>query len=107
MPFTKVEKTNSLYDINIPHGLEHKHINLPTEVVRAHVWAKFCYPNDNWTSNESLQKLYAQHKMLCGKHFDNSSFTSIDRKRLNKVAIPTEAQTILAQLRDGLQCTSP
>ena len=41
--------------------------------------------------------------MLCGKHFDDSSFTSSDRKRLNKFAIPTEAQTILAQLRDE-QC---
>ncbi|KAF9417923.1 hypothetical protein HW555_005068, partial [Spodoptera exigua] len=44
--------------------------------------------------------------MLCGKHFDNSPFTSSDRKRLNNFAIPTEAQTILAQLRDE-QCTSP
>ncbi|CAH2088902.1 unnamed protein product [Euphydryas editha] len=67
---------------------------------RAKVWAKYCFPNDNWTSDESLEKLYKQHKMLCGNHFDDSSFTSSDRKRLNKFAIPSEAQAILAQLRD-------
>lgn len=44
--------------------------------------------------------LYKRHKMLCSNHFDHSSFTSGVKTRLNKFAIPTEAQNILAQLRD-------
>lgn len=70
---------------------------------RARVWAKFCYPNDDWTTDESLVKLYKQHIMLCGNHFDDSSFTSSAKTRLNKFAIPTEAQNILAQLRHDHQ----
>lgn len=38
--------------------------------------------------------------MLCGNHFDDTSFTSSAKTRLNKFAIPTEAQNILAQLRN-------
>ncbi|XP_047512347.1 N-acetylneuraminate lyase-like isoform X2 [Pieris napi] len=72
--------------------------------LKAKVWAKFCFPDGDWTSNESLEKLYAQHRMLCGNHFDDSSFTSSDRKRLNKFAIPSAAQSILSQLRDE-QCS--
>ncbi|XP_045454839.1 uncharacterized protein LOC123664292 [Melitaea cinxia] len=41
--------------------------------------------------------------MLCGNHFDDSSFTSSAKTRLNKFAIPTEAQNILAQLRHDHQ----
>lgn len=48
-------------------------------------------------------KLYKQHIMLCGNHFDDSSFTSSAKTRLNKFAIPTEAQNILAQLRHDHQ----
>ncbi|CAH2062398.1 unnamed protein product, partial [Iphiclides podalirius] len=72
------------------------------ESLKAKVWAKFCFPNVDCISDQSLRNLYKQHKMLCGKHFDNSSFTSGDRKRLNKFAIPTEAQHILAELRNEL-----
>ncbi|CAF4867728.1 unnamed protein product [Pieris macdunnoughi] len=72
--------------------------------LKAKVWAKFCFPDGDWTSNESLEMLYAQHRMLCGNHFDDSSFTSSNRKRLNKFAIPSEAQSILSQLRDK-QCS--
>ncbi|XP_012546385.1 glutathione S-transferase delta 3 isoform X17 [Bombyx mori] len=72
--------------------------------LRAKVWAKFCFPDGDWTSNESLENLNAQHRMLCGNHFDDSSFTSSNRKRLNKFAIPSEAQSILSQLREE-QCS--
>ncbi|CAH4034461.1 unnamed protein product [Pieris brassicae] len=68
--------------------------------LKAKVWAKFCFPDGDWTSDESLEKLNAQHRMLCGHHFDDSSFTSSDRKRLNKFAIPSGAQSLLSQLRD-------
>lgn len=61
--------------------------------------AKFCFPDGDWTSNESLEKLNAQHRILCGNHFDDSSYTSSNRKRL-----PSEAQSILSQLRDE-QCS--
>lgn len=74
--------------------------NTKKNFFRARVWAKFCFPNDDWSSDESLVKLYKQHKMLCGNHFEDSSFTSSVKTRLNKFAIPTEAQNILAQLRD-------
>ncbi|XP_014365658.2 uncharacterized protein LOC106716622 [Papilio machaon] len=45
--------------------------------------------------------------MLCGKHFDVSSFTGIDRKKLNNFAIPTEAQHILTELRIEMMKSSP
>lgn len=61
-------------------------------IFRATVWAKFCFPDKDWTNDDSLKLLHSQQKMLCSKHFDDSSFTSSDRKRLNKFAMPSEAR---------------
>lgn len=91
--------TNGLLSYNICSLTQ---LILEKNFFRAKVWAKFCFPDEDWTSDESVKTLYKQHRMLCGKHFDDSSFTSSDRKRLNKFAIPTEAQTILVKLRDEL-----
>ncbi|CAH2070817.1 unnamed protein product, partial [Iphiclides podalirius] len=33
--------------------------------LKAKVWAKFCFPDEDWTSDQSLRSLYKQHKMLC------------------------------------------
>lgn len=55
---------------------------------RAKAWAIYCWPEKNWTSIESLTNLYTKHKMLCGRHFEDSCFIDSNKKRLGKFSVP-------------------
>ncbi|CAH0731380.1 unnamed protein product, partial [Brenthis ino] len=93
-----------LYIIQGPTALESTNAYMHKDLAK--VWAKYCFPNEDWTSDQSLYKLYNQNKFLCGKHFNDSSFTSSERIRLHKFAIPTDAQDILAQMRLEVQAST-
>lgn len=73
---------------------------------RVRVWAEYCYPGGDWSTEKSLKSLNQQHKMLCSKHFDDSSYTSSSRKRLNNFAIPIETEGIMLNLRQEQCATS-
>ncbi|XP_045506280.1 uncharacterized protein LOC123702547 [Colias croceus] len=59
-----------------------------TNITRARVWAKYCWPNEDWTSIESLHSLYNQNKVLCGRHFNSIQFMDDKRQKLSKFAVP-------------------
>ncbi|KAJ8736604.1 hypothetical protein PYW08_007260 [Mythimna loreyi] len=64
---------------------------------RTWAWAKYCYPDEDWSSEASLQNLHFQHKMLCSKHFDRSCYTTGSKKRLNIFAIPSDTKDYLTK----------
>lgn len=55
---------------------------------RAKAWAIYCWPERDWTAIESLIQLYRKHKMLCGRHFEDSCFIDSSKKRLGKFSVP-------------------
>ncbi|CAB3234643.1 unnamed protein product [Arctia plantaginis] len=55
---------------------------------KAHAWAKYCWPNNDWSSRESLYSLHKTNKVLCGRHFHSSQFYDSTRKKLSKFAVP-------------------
>lgn len=60
-------------------------------------WAKFCYPEENWSCGDFQKKLYTSHKMLCSKHFPESAFVedNMQTKKLHRYAIPSEVTATL------------
>lgn len=74
-------------------------------MLKARVWAEYCYPTGEWSTEKSLRDLHSQHKMLCSKHFDDSSFTSSARIRLNNYAIPIGTQDLMVKFRQE-QCAT-
>lgn len=44
--------------------------------------------------------------MLCSKHFEDTSFTSSDRTKLTRFAIPSEAKDLLKKFREELDPSS-
>lgn len=50
-------------------------------------WAKFCFPEEDWSSGEFQKMLYLKHTMLCSKHFPSSVFV---QNRLHRYAVPSE-----------------
>jgi len=65
---------------------------------RTRVWAEYCFPNEDWSTEESLRNLYRKNKVICSKHFDDSSYTNSSRTRLNNFAIPIGAESIRLKL---------
>lgn len=67
------------------------------------MWAEFCFPAVDWSTEKSIKTLHQQHLLLCSKHFDDSAYISSARKRLNNFAIPTGTEGIMLRLRQE-QC---
>ncbi|XP_052753034.1 uncharacterized protein LOC113519412 isoform X2 [Galleria mellonella] len=78
-----------------------------SSLLQLQVWAEYCFPDQDWSSTDKLQTLWREHKMLCSKHFDSSSFTDRFRKRLKSFAVPTNAKNILQKLRKDKAKASP
>ncbi|XP_022831295.1 uncharacterized protein LOC111359841 isoform X2 [Spodoptera litura] len=53
--------------------------------MRCELWAKYCYPNEDWSSPQFQNEMYAKHKMLCSKHFESTCFIE---KKLFRTAVP-------------------
>ena len=49
------------------------------------LWAKYCFPNEAWSSPKFQDALHKQHKMLCSKHFKSTCF---NEKKLFRTAVP-------------------
>jgi hypothetical protein len=64
---------------------------------RARAWAKYCWPNQDWTSEESLLSVYNSNKVLCGRHFSSTQFYDDHRQKLSKFAVP-DSDTVVALL---------
>ncbi|KAJ8735308.1 hypothetical protein PYW07_006928 [Mythimna separata] len=64
---------------------------------RTWAWAKYCYPEEDWSNEKSLQNLHFQHRMICSKHFDKSCYTTGSKKRLNIFAIPSDTKDYLTK----------
>lgn len=54
------------------------------------LWAKFVFPDGPWHSPEFHKKLFSEHRMLCSKHFDLTSFSDFSQKKLFRDASPKE-----------------
>lgn len=65
---------------------------------RLRFWAKFCYPNKDFSSIDDLSKLQRSCKVLCGQHFEDSAYCGSDRRRLNQFAVPTLEIALIAQV---------
>ncbi|XP_047039844.1 uncharacterized protein LOC124644481 [Helicoverpa zea] len=74
-------------------------------ILKARVWAEYCFPMGEWSTEKSLTDLHTQHKMLCSKHFDESAFTSSARTRLNNYAIPIGTEGLMVKFRQE-QCAT-
>lgn len=66
-------------------------------IFRARAWAKYCWPNQDWTSVELLYSLHTSNKVLCGRHFNEKQFYDDRRQKLSKFAVPdsTVIETLL------------
>nr|XP_049697027.1 uncharacterized protein LOC126054664 [Helicoverpa armigera] len=53
--------------------------------LRCELWAKYCFPNEAWSSPKFQDALHKQHKMLCSKHFKSTCF---NEKKLFRTAVP-------------------
>ncbi|VVD02948.1 unnamed protein product [Leptidea sinapis] len=67
------------------------------------VWAKYVFPNEDWTSEKKLKRLYTRHIMICGKHFEDSSFTFNKKLKLHKFSYPKGGQNIYDELRHNIR----
>ncbi|KAJ8704932.1 hypothetical protein PYW08_012252 [Mythimna loreyi] len=65
-----------------------------TNSFKCESWAKYCFPNDSWSSPKFQNSLYSRHLMLCTKHFSRTSYMDDFGKRLLKCAVPEEPNSI-------------
>ncbi|XP_063389874.1 uncharacterized protein LOC134675541 isoform X2 [Cydia fagiglandana] len=57
-------------------------------ILRAMVWATYCWPDEDWSSIKTLTALYYKHRVLCSKHFRDDMYIDNAKKRLSKHAVP-------------------
>ncbi|CAG4923331.1 unnamed protein product [Colias eurytheme] len=65
-----------------------------TNMLRCELWAKYCFPDKNRTS-EFLRKLFTEHYMLCDQHFKPCSFRDYNAKKLLRSAVPEDVKRVV------------
>ncbi|XP_059058194.1 uncharacterized protein LOC131851679 [Achroia grisella] len=63
-----------------------------TNSLRCVSWAKYCFPNRDCHLSKLHSKLYTEHRMLCNKHFKDTSFIDYptSMKILRRFAVPED-----------------
>lgn len=55
---------------------------------RCEKWAKYMFPHRKSSSPDLHWLLYTEHRMLCDKHFNKTSFIDYSKKKLHDNAVP-------------------
>jgi len=53
------------------------------------LWAEFCSPNENWSDEAKLKKLYTSNFKVCSKHFKAEDYEEHNSARLRLFCIPS------------------
>ncbi|XP_022834724.1 uncharacterized protein LOC111362301 isoform X2 [Spodoptera litura] len=59
------------------------------------LWAKYCFPNEAWSSPQFQNELHSKHKLLCSKHFESTCFIE---KNLFRTAVPGFKDTTISNV---------
>ncbi|CAG9785671.1 unnamed protein product [Diatraea saccharalis] len=61
-------------------------------LIRCLLWAKYIFPDRDYSLVSFQMKLYSEHRMLCQKHFKDCDFTDSSRTKLLRTAVPSDDQ---------------
>ncbi|CAG4958848.1 unnamed protein product [Colias eurytheme] len=59
-------------------------------LLRCELWAKYMFPEGDYSSIQFQRKLYNEHRVLCERHFKPEDISNDSRKRLAHNAVPCD-----------------
>ncbi|XP_045506276.1 uncharacterized protein LOC123702543 [Colias croceus] len=65
-------------------------------LLRCELWAKYMFPEGDYSSIQFQRKLYNEHRVLCERHFKPEDMSNDSMKRLAHNAVPCDVEHALA-----------